>query len=53
MRGMFNNCSTLLSIPDLEKWNTSYLIDISKIFEGCDKINKKPLLKRKRHILLE
>ena len=32
---MFNKCCSLISLPDLSRWNTSKLIDMSFMFNDC------------------
>ena len=32
LRGMFYNCRSLISLPDISKWNTDNVIDISDMF---------------------
>ena len=32
---MFKNCSSLISLPDISKWNTSNVKDMSEIFKNC------------------
>ena len=32
---MFDNCSSLLSLPDISKWNTINVNDMSSIFYNC------------------
>jgi len=32
---MFNGCSSLQSLPDLERWNTSNLKEKKRMFWGC------------------
>ena len=40
MRGMFDNCSSLLSLPDISKWNTSNVKYMSHMFDYCkDSLN--------------
>ena len=40
MRFMFLGCSSLLSLPDISKWNTNNVNDMSYMFWGCsDKLN--------------
>ena len=36
MRYMFDNCNTLYSLPDISKWNTSMVTDMSCIFSDCN-----------------
>ena len=35
MAGLFQGCSSLLSLPDISKWNTSNVKNMSSLFEGC------------------
>ena len=35
MSHMFDNCSKLISIPDIHKWNTEKVTDMSYLFGGC------------------
>ena len=35
MRGMFSGCNSLISLPDISKWNTSNVNDMSGMFSGC------------------
>jgi len=40
MSGMFSWCSSLLSLPDISKWNTNNVTDMSGIFYKCkDSLN--------------
>ena len=32
---MFDGCSSLLSLLDISKWNTNYVINMLHIFDGC------------------
>ena len=38
MSNMFKECSSLLSLPDISKWNTNNVIDMSYIFYGCSSL---------------
>ena len=42
MSYMFYNCSSLNSLPDISKWNTSNVNDMSYMFDGCSKLSKIP-----------
>ena len=33
--GIFNNCSSLLSLPDISKWKTHNIINMSSVFSSC------------------
>jgi len=46
MRNMFQNCSKLISLPDISKWNTSNVINMACIFYGCSSITKYPDLSK-------
>ena len=35
MECMFEGCSSLLSLPDISKWNTNNVINMSYMFNGC------------------
>ena len=37
MSWMFSNCKTLSSLPDISKWDTSKVTDMSDMFFGCNK----------------
>ena len=39
MSHMFDECSLLLSLPDINKWDTSNIIDMSYMFFGCISLN--------------
>ena len=39
MSYMFNGCKSLISLPNLSKWNTFKVTDMNKMFNGC-----KPLI---------
>ena len=34
---MFNECKSLLSLPDISKWNIKIKVDIDDLFYGCSK----------------
>ena len=42
MSEIFFGCSSLLSIPDISKWNTSNVKNMSDIFSGCSSLSKLP-----------
>ena len=49
MRGMFYECLALSSLPDISKWNTSNVTNISNMldmFYGCNKSLKIPKFKQ-------
>ena len=35
---MFKGCSSLLSLPDISKWNTNNLTNLSHMFKGCSSL---------------
>ena len=35
MEHMFDGCSSLISLPDMSRWDTSNVINLSYIFSGC------------------
>ena len=37
MSGMFYNCSSLQSLPDISKWDTKNVTDMTCMFCGCNK----------------
>ena len=39
---MFSECSSLISLPDIYKWNTTNLINISGMFESCSSLISLP-----------
>ena len=42
MTYMFYNCYSLLSLPDISKWNTSNVINMSYLFSHCKLILSLP-----------
>ena len=38
MRGLFEKCSSLYSLPDIAEWNTENVIDMSRLFYGCSSL---------------
>ena len=36
---IFDECSLLLSLPDISEWDTSYIKDMSYMFFGCSSLN--------------
>ena len=42
MNVMFYECSTLISLPDLSKWNTKNVIDINCMFFKCSSLISLP-----------
>ena len=35
MNNMFNGCKSLISFPDISKWNTSNVTKMNFMFDGC------------------
>ena len=42
MRGMFSGCNSLISLPDISKWNTSNVNDMSWMFYQCNSLISLP-----------
>ena len=42
MSWMFSNCSSLLSLPDISKWNTNNVFDMHKMFYNCSSLSSLP-----------
>ena len=42
MKSLFCDCSSLISLPDISKWDTNNVTDMSFIFSGCEKLNELP-----------
>jgi surface protein len=42
MSGMFSGCGSLESLPDISKWNTSKVTDMSDMFEDCNSLISLP-----------
>ena len=38
MSDMFYGCSSLISLPDISKWNTKNIIDMSCLLYGCSSL---------------
>ena len=38
MREMFANCSSLSSLPDISKWNTTNVKDMDEMFGYCSSL---------------
>ena len=36
MSYIFNRCNSLISLPDISKWNTSNVNDMRWMFYGCN-----------------
>ena len=39
---IINFCSSLTSLPDISKWNTTNVTDMSYMFEGCSSLTSLP-----------
>ena len=39
---MFNNCKSLISLPDISNWNTSNVTDMKNMFQMCDSLVSLP-----------
>ena len=42
MSHIFNSCSKLSSLPDISKWITNNVKNMSSMFEGCKLLKKIP-----------
>ena len=42
MSYMFYGCKSLLSLPDISKWNTSSVDDMRRMFYGCKSLSSLP-----------
>ena len=42
MSYMFNGCSSLTSLPNINNWNTAKVICMDSMFTGCSKLKKIP-----------
>ena len=38
MNSIFEICSSLVSLPDISKWNTKNVTNMNFMFEGCDNL---------------
>ena len=38
MIGMFNDCNSLITLPDISKWNTSNVTDMNEMFYNCNSL---------------
>jgi len=47
MSFMFFYCSSLSSLPDLSKWDTKNVTDMSSMFDSCPKLKNQPKFKNK------
>ena len=42
INGLFYNCSSLKSLPDISKWNTNNVINMDGLFYNCSSLNYLP-----------
>ena len=42
MNAVFYNCSSLSSLPDISKWNTSNVTNLGYIFSECSQLSSLP-----------
>ena len=42
MSGMFSNCKSLISLPDISQWNTNNVNNMSEMFFNCYSIKSLP-----------
>ena len=42
MSYMFNECTSLLSLPDISKWDTNNITNMSSIFNECSSLSSLP-----------
>ena len=47
MMDMFRDCKSLLSLPDISRWNTYNVKFWLNIFDGCSKLSPKPKILKK------
>ena len=40
MSSMFSNCESLSSLPDISKWDTKNVTNMSGMFYFCNKLSK-------------
>ena len=46
MEYMFNKCNSLISLPDISKWETKNVISMVSIFEECSSLVSLPDITR-------
>ena len=44
--GIFSNCKSLISIPDISKWNISNIKIMDRMFENCSSLKSLPDLSK-------
>ena len=42
MRNMFSGCKSLISLPDVSRWNTSNIHNMTFMFRGCESLQSLP-----------
>ena len=42
MSSMFNNCSSLKSLPDISKWDIRNVTDMCEMFHNCSSLTSLP-----------
>ena len=42
MRHLFDGCKSLISLPDISKWNTIKVTDMEHMFDGCNSLKSLP-----------
>ena len=42
MNSLFSECSSLISVPDISKWNTNNVNDMSNMFNRCSSLKSLP-----------
>ena len=42
MKGMFSECNSLISLPDISKWNTSNVNNMNEMFSECNSLISLP-----------
>ena len=47
MNGMFYECYSLKSLPDISNWNTSNVTDMSYMFDSCNSLIFLPDISKK------
>ena len=42
MSGIFEGCSSLISLPDISKWDTKNVLAMREIFKDCSSLTSLP-----------
>ena len=51
---MLSYCTSLISIPDISKWNTDNVIDMNFMFSDCSSLDNLPdISKRKTYNVMD